>query len=485
MTIPGSDRKHTLTPGSRRPHSRSGSSAILLGSPISDGPILPRDGSQHAHSNSGSYTPTPPMSYGYGFPAGPMTAGGLTLDTAAASTGPYYRAPRPRRGHQPAGSDGYSPAAQSRGSWGSDLLNRGRSSQGSLGLSQLANQLDDWDEAAGAPRSASQAGGPAPSVVGEGTDYAVREVDFYYGVRGPALSEQPTRRLGTGPADPTGPVSTAKSWFRKKLGLVKSKEEQGFSVVRSSRAPQALLDARREAGIADEPAEGAASSDSDAESDGENNDGAADRGGSSIGVAVTSPERVIPNRSAVSPSSSDSDEEDAPNILMLPEAHGSRDSIEMEGRISRKPTVPRKSSKRKSRELVTAVSENLSMAMGEPSSPTEHTLLMMGDPGTLEQRMPFERHHSHTAIEDSHSRSISTTSSVLQPPAEITDEALARPASVGEVHRHRVGDALHHLNTDEHGHASIRGSQAELVRGGSGGSRKSGKSRLSRDSKVL
>ncbi|KAM3424874.1 hypothetical protein BST61_g6850 [Cercospora zeina] len=71
------------------------------------------------------------------------------------------------------------------------------------------------------------------------TDYAVREVDQYY--RGPALNEQATRKLKTGPADPTGPASTAQSWFNKLLFGVKggkTKDQgKGFEVVRSARMP--------------------------------------------------------------------------------------------------------------------------------------------------------------------------------------------------------------------------------------------------------
>ncbi|KAK3100844.1 hypothetical protein LTR53_018924, partial [Teratosphaeriaceae sp. CCFEE 6253] len=39
------------------------------------------------------------------------------------------------------------------------------------------------------------------------TDYAVREVDQYY--RGAALSDLPTRKLKTGPADPNSPAANA------------------------------------------------------------------------------------------------------------------------------------------------------------------------------------------------------------------------------------------------------------------------------------
>ena len=67
-------------------------------------------------------------------------------------------------------------------------------------------------------------------------DYAVREVDFYYGVRGPALSSG-TRRLKTGPADPTGPVSSASGWFKNLIGGKTKEKHKGFEVVRSARAP--------------------------------------------------------------------------------------------------------------------------------------------------------------------------------------------------------------------------------------------------------
>lgn len=73
------------------------------------------------------------------------------------------------------------------------------------------------------------------------TDYAVREVDQYY--RGPALNEQQTRKLKTGPADPEGPAANAQTWFQGiwdgLLGRKKKEKEagKGFEVVRSSRMP--------------------------------------------------------------------------------------------------------------------------------------------------------------------------------------------------------------------------------------------------------
>ncbi|KAF2404385.1 hypothetical protein EJ06DRAFT_469410, partial [Trichodelitschia bisporula] len=78
------------------------------------------------------------------------------------------------------------------------------------------------------------------------TDYAVRESDFvlgvggrdsnfYYGVRGPALSSTPSRRRRTGPADPMNPVASATGWFKGLMGGKRKEKTKGFEVVRSTR----------------------------------------------------------------------------------------------------------------------------------------------------------------------------------------------------------------------------------------------------------
>ncbi|EMC99770.1 hypothetical protein BAUCODRAFT_63325, partial [Baudoinia panamericana UAMH 10762] len=69
-------------------------------------------------------------------------------------------------------------------------------------------------------------------------DYSVREMDQYY--RGAALSDQPTRKLKTGPADPEGPAASAQGWFQKLVFGAKGKQKEptkGFEVVRSTRVP--------------------------------------------------------------------------------------------------------------------------------------------------------------------------------------------------------------------------------------------------------
>ncbi|KAF2666412.1 hypothetical protein BT63DRAFT_58197 [Microthyrium microscopicum] len=65
--------------------------------------------------------------------------------------------------------------------------------------------------------------------------YSSREADFLYGVqRGPALNNTPTRRRGTGPADPMHPISTATGWFKGLFGARSKEKGKGFEVVRST-----------------------------------------------------------------------------------------------------------------------------------------------------------------------------------------------------------------------------------------------------------
>ncbi|KAI0401839.1 integral membrane protein [Xylaria palmicola] len=142
---------------------------------------------------------------------------------------PFYRPPRARRGTM----EEAGPSSQHRpqGSLGSIDLAARRSSQvsGEFGF--------DFFPSSG-PTS-----GPVPyaPVIPSNLDYATREVDFYYGVRGPALnSDYPGRKLGTGPADPTSPVATATGWLKRLLGGKTKEKGKGFEVVRSSRMPSAM-----------------------------------------------------------------------------------------------------------------------------------------------------------------------------------------------------------------------------------------------------
>ena len=167
---------------------------------------------------------------------------------------PYYRPPRAKR----ATVDAITPSGPDRGSWVSgdgyrDSVESGDIAGGSPDSPQAGaavggrtHQRDESSPNIGMARRSNQ-------------DYAVREVDFYYGVRGPALSNQPTRKLKTGPADPTGPVSSATGWFRN-LFTGKTKDKgKGFEVVRSTRAPPPMMpvdgaeDSPQDDGFPDQP----------------------------------------------------------------------------------------------------------------------------------------------------------------------------------------------------------------------------------------
>lgn len=69
-------------------------------------------------------------------------------------------------------------------------------------------------------------------------NYAVREVDDYYYRRpdytNPLNTDSTARRLGTGPADPTGPVAVATSWFNRIFS--RNPDKGKFEVVRGNAA---------------------------------------------------------------------------------------------------------------------------------------------------------------------------------------------------------------------------------------------------------
>lgn len=540
----GEERKMTGTNRSGMgPMSRSESSAVLLGGGIGGGSAnggrgieaVSHNGHTHSRSGSAGFTPTTPgaaSQYSYL----PSTGGPLNLDTSA--PGPYYRPPRAKglqRGNgEGSAGENYSPGARSRGSWGSEMWAAGggtvgkqRSSQhSSRGGSQGGNNGEGSGFPSGGPSGTGtphdvggvdMSGFPKGGIIeglahrhtdsslgGAGSvratpDYAVREGDFYYGVRGPALSSQPARRLGTGPADPTGSVAVAKGWFMRKLGLA-GKEDKGFTVVRSSRAPEALLDAEREAkGIgmaisADAPIE-AGEEDTDSSDDEE-----------AAGSRMLGGRRTAgPAPDTESESESDSEDENVatsapgPSARMLEKQPA---GIELVRQGSLKPQVPRKSSKRKSSLLLAPVLTN------ELQTPLyqQHTVnedpdspVLVRKPDQLydphyspprtsanvyapPQQLHPLRHKQNLSVQSTnstrlpfagsvggdgqtessaHSRSVSTNSSILSPPQmTVGDEPGSRPASVGTVHRFRMEDSL---RTVPGGDRDMLGTSAELV----------------------
>jgi hypothetical protein len=169
-----------------------------------------------------SFLPSAVAPSGLGRNKGPI----LGLATAE-SADPYYRPPRLRRPTLEA----YSPGARSRGSWASgDWLNKRDSG--------TPDQAEEGPSISGRATPVTQApldGSPNEPRRSK-ADYTTREVDFYYGVRGPALNANiPSRRIKTGPADPTGIPASAAGWFKSLFGGKTKEKGKGFEVVRSSR----------------------------------------------------------------------------------------------------------------------------------------------------------------------------------------------------------------------------------------------------------
>ncbi|KPM36111.1 hypothetical protein AK830_g10472 [Neonectria ditissima] len=197
-----------------------------------------------------SYMPdTPGEASTFSFLPSPNAARHHPSTSFTDAADPYYRPPRRRRGTLNDSIHSDKPPG-SLNAEGKRLSETGG-----------GTPLDPADMGAEISRGAT----PAPPPPGGNTqldfppnrpDYATREVDFYYGVRGPALnSDGPGRRLGTGPADPTGPVATASGWFRGMFGGKTKEKGKGFEVVRSARVPASVM-ARNRAMNGESPPEG-------------------------------------------------------------------------------------------------------------------------------------------------------------------------------------------------------------------------------------
>ncbi|PNY24832.1 membrane protein [Tolypocladium capitatum] len=201
-------------------------------------------GAHRNMDNASSYLPgTPGETSTFSFVGSPNLAR-QAIPVGMEASDPYYRPPRRRR----------------------DTLRESMYSDmppGSLEPKQAVHVSGTSGEATETGEEISRGATPAPPNAQNSTmnlpanrpDYSTREVDFYYGVRGPALnSEGPGRKLGTGPADPTGPVATATGWFRNMFSGKTKEKGKGFEVVRSSRMPPAMV---RNGGFGDEtPPEG-------------------------------------------------------------------------------------------------------------------------------------------------------------------------------------------------------------------------------------
>ncbi|KAJ5096386.1 hypothetical protein NUU61_005742 [Penicillium alfredii] len=264
-------------------------------------------------------------------------------------------------------------------------------------------------------------------------DYAVREVDFYYRVRGPPLSHTGTRKLKTGPADPTGPVSSATGWFRNFFQGKTKDKGKGFEVVRSARAPPPGMYARRgdfHEPYQDDPDDGMAGGHSRNVSAGEmpfqDSDGDHD-----------------PRQSGELP---------AP---VLPQVN-SVDSIELPSRMGSRRTQTSLDGDEATQPIPAVIETTLPQTQGGQD---------VSDPGHLRPespataRLPFSGSSS-----PSRERGLSvasTSGSATSSHKTGKDGRRAeRPSSMGYVPQHRAHDHIHQASPDE---PSFAGSAAELV----------------------
>jgi hypothetical protein len=383
-----------VMPGGRVRSGSSGSMGVLVhhrqrSSSVMDTTSIDT-GLRNNFDNASSFTPTTPgeaSTFSFlpspGIPARPS---GLPLNPSA----PYYRPPRRRTT-----LESQSALGVTRGSWTSgDMSQRGTA----LGPDPAELAGDISRGATPAPYADPN---PPPA---QRTDYSTREVDLYYhGVRGQRLnSDAPGRKLGTGPADPTGPMASAAGWLRGILGGKSKEKGKGFEVVRSSRMPpamRALDDSPPPEGIP--VAMGVIRSgpiDSDDDDDGP-------RPRNINPAAASKPDRQEPAETELldiegSPRMDD-DEPELPGSLALPittrtSLHTAREEDRSDVDLPGVPQVPRKSSRRQS-DGTEKHKRNLSLNLapppsGEVSQPRRSLHL---EPTA---RLPFDRTDSQKRI---------------------------------------------------------------------------------------
>lgn len=381
---------------------------------------------------------------------------GTQLDTAD----PYYRPPRVRTNTM----DSVGPGARGRGApppGSADIVDAPYSDQ---------MDLEAGHDAGEGPSRASPAylrmnreNDSDPNLERRNnTDYSVRESDFYYGLRGPALSSQPSRKLKTGPADPMSPVSSATGWF-KNLNLLgggrKKEKSKGFEVVRSTRMPPQMMAVEEQDEVEQSPRATQEPYRDDPDSP------ESKKSQKSVARAVA-PAGVLAGTSRRSQSSDSesefSDEEpfayDSNRVSEIPPMLGPIDTgggIELPSRVgsrmsrtsrrgqagSRTPTIPRRSSRRTASTDAAILENNarLSRIMDSPRMPPSHQHLQASG-GTLPIRLPFGSTDPSPERSPGHSAASSAYRQALAPPAAMGANAMV---STGYVQGHRTQDSFH------------------------------------------
>jgi len=295
---------------------------------------------------TGSFTPpTPADTSSFSFLPSPVYQARHQHAFSVQSPDPYYRPPRQRR--QTLESSSTSPTPNAGGQWASsDWPQKRLSKSGATPLSDPA-ELEGQISRAATPAPYVQAG----SAFGPRIDYSTREVDFYYGIRGERLnSDVPSRKLGTGPADPTGPMASAAGWFRVMFGGKTKEKGKGFEVVRSARMPPAMrargVDFEDEAPPEGIPVAMGVLRNGPIESDDEDERQRQKRNQSSTTQSVIPEAR--PLSAAGRPGEDDSEDREGPGALPTKTTRSSQEENPGEDNQPSVPSVPRRSSKRTS-----------------------------------------------------------------------------------------------------------------------------------------
>ncbi|KAF2678837.1 hypothetical protein K458DRAFT_422730 [Lentithecium fluviatile CBS 122367] len=468
-----------------RTRSLSGSSAILLNGPYgSHRGSVGFDGfSQGGEHSLGNTSPGTPATHAspFNFLGGSSHSSRRpTMGTTMEASDPYYRPPRPRKQTM----ESIAPVVSAKGTGSADHTN--------APYADNPDQAESGDAGEG-PSSWSPNRSITPAFLrmhkdesdtniegGNNTDYSVRESDFYYGLRGPALSAQPTRKLKTGPADPMGPVSSATGWF-KSLGVFGGKKKEkgkGFEVVRSTRMPPQMMIAEEEEEsppILQEPYR-------DSPGTPPGGKRSLQRDSPDAGIAAGTP--PVSTASVRRPIESDSEESsddgydtssyripkvsdtaptlgpiDAGGGIELPSRIGSRAShVSRSHPSGRAPKIPRKSSRRtpSTDKAVLDSSSRLSTVMDSAPGTARNTMRpqsghgphLQPNPGGLPIRLPFgstepspspEGHSAASSLyptdNNSDFNALDMGDQLMPPPNVQTGE---RPLSTGYVHQHHL-----------------------------------------------
>ncbi|KAF2010670.1 hypothetical protein BU24DRAFT_356139 [Aaosphaeria arxii CBS 175.79] len=436
----------------------------------------------------------------------------------------YYRPPRPRKATMDSmtpGAKGRTPSADLDNAPYADTIDHAEAgdvgegpsswspNRSSITPAYLRMHRDDSD--------------PAIAEHPKNTDYSVRESDFYYGLRGPALSAQPTRKLKTGPADPMGPVSSATGWF-KSLGLFsggKKKEQgKGFEVVRSTRMPPQMMPleeddenppeeqepykdspdtpprikSSKHGSPAPMAASGAVRNSIGSVSDTDSDDSDSDKS-SSAGGHHSRGERVSAYAPALGPI-------DTGGGIELPSRIGSRASRKPGSQPpSRAPTIPRKSSKRPKSTDLSAIQRSPRLPTvpasqsGTPSlASTPHFPRNVTMPPANQhlhpnpnQEMPIRLPFNSTEPSPSPERSPahSNASSLYRPdnasdlnqlgptedlvPPQMIQAGNQAPLATGYVHHHVARDSIHNVHDGDDMERSAEFGNVERERSGRSG----------------